>query len=621
MDTQQVNARDRLFEGTGSIVYGGRFVGRKNDIRRIQDRVVYGHGNIAIIGMPRIGKTSLAWHTLMNDKDTLFSRKLIPVFIESASVKNDYDYLSLMLEEAKESIEDLIELDLPDSKELETIFLNELQPIAATYYVKPPGLEKDKYFKKFFKQLKKKTGYTFIFILDEFDRAEDILSFATFQLLREVSINPKSKVSFVTTSRKTIEEIESKDGSISNFHGTFTQLYLGVFNEEDIHDYWERTKSAIIFPEKVCDSIGEFVGGHPYFMDLCCIQYLFNCEIEDLYDSSFKMKMYAELRQIVGILKRDHLLDATIQLVVGPPFDVTQAQKDRLVNYGMIKLIDIEQKSRLLHISITEEERGSKSYVLFGDFFTILFYTQFFLDIPYWPLWGKTENKLREIILFFVKSRYGNNWSTKLEQENKDKSWWLERWETITDRFDEYAGVSNECKEEDALIDFAETGPIFNLFIKRYWDLWFSLIFKETSTNNLNKDNREDWYNIFQKLILLRRPFAHNNTGMLTPEEINIGKQYCEIILKSIEKWEVSKIKPREYDSKKPYDAMQIRTYSGVYFRKTRSVGPLQGFVKYPVQSTEEDDRDLYNEVEVEYEVIYDANLGKRVAINVRIIN
>ena len=60
------------FSDYGSIVKGKRFVGRKNEIEAIHNRVLgQNYGNIAIMGLPRIGKTCLAWNALIPIKDDL----------------------------------------------------------------------------------------------------------------------------------------------------------------------------------------------------------------------------------------------------------------------------------------------------------------------------------------------------------------------------------------------------------------------------------------------------------------------------------------------------------------------------------------------------------------------
>lgn len=556
MDIKKEDTRNSLFEGTGKIVFGDRFVGRTNALRQIWNRVVENHGNISVIGMPRVGKTSLVWECLMTNKNRLVNNyKRIPVFIESASVACEYDYMKLLVDETCQEIEDIISEESGNYK-LNSLYSNELREYGSMLSPDKNPVENANVFKKFFRKLYLKADFGIIFVLDEFDHTQKIFGVATFQLLRELSTNPNAKVSFVTTSRKSIEEIESKDGAISNFHGTFVPLYLRLFDEDDMDSYWTRLDSVVFIPEDIKNNIIKIVGFHPYFLDLCCIQYLFNGQIDVLFASDFKMKIYAEFNQIIDILKRDELINATIQLVVGPPMDVKAEQLDRLVNFGIINSISFESKAKLLHLNCNDYERDKSSYVLFGDFFTKLFYTKYFLDVPYWPLWGKTENKLREIILFFVKNRYGEDWIQEIENDNQNDPTWLENWKKIKTRYEENKDL-NIDNHTSSPINFTETGQIYYLFIKKYWDLWFSTVFtktqediEESQRSKKNVNPFYGWARKFDKLIQIRRPFAHNNSGILTQEEINLGKQYCNEILLSISKWESGdKVLPKKYES------------------------------------------------------------------------
>ena len=58
------------FADFGSIVYGDRFIGREEEIKAVQNRIFgKAYGNLAIQGLPRIGKSSLAWKAILEFKD------------------------------------------------------------------------------------------------------------------------------------------------------------------------------------------------------------------------------------------------------------------------------------------------------------------------------------------------------------------------------------------------------------------------------------------------------------------------------------------------------------------------------------------------------------------------
>jgi hypothetical protein len=54
------------FADNAGIVTGSRFVGRQSEINEIHTRVLGElYGNLAIVGLPRIGKSSLVWNALI----------------------------------------------------------------------------------------------------------------------------------------------------------------------------------------------------------------------------------------------------------------------------------------------------------------------------------------------------------------------------------------------------------------------------------------------------------------------------------------------------------------------------------------------------------------------------
>ena len=262
--------------------------------------------------------------------------------------------------------------------------------------------------------------------------------------------------------------------------------------------------------------------------------------------------------------------------------------------------------------------------MLFGDFFTKLFYTKYFLDVPYWPLWGKTENKLREIILFFVKNRYGEHWIQEIEHDNQNDPTWLANWDKMKTRYEENKDL-NIDNHTSSPIDFTETGHIYYQFIKKYWNLWFSTVFTATQedieeSQRLNKKVNPfyGWARKFDKLIQIRRPFAHNNSGILTQEEINLGKQYCDEILQYIAKWENgNKVTPEKYESdrKLPTDQLKVGIYDAARNRVVVSSGAWKYF--YEVRSSIDN---LYDGAEVEFVVSSDSNNPRfKIALNVTI--
>ena len=94
------------FSDFGSIVKGVRFVGRKKEIEAIQNRVLgQNYGNIAIMGLPRIGKTSLVWNALMSIKEELSASGNFVSLIYVGKITSSNDFFKQLIYQTIEDIE------------------------------------------------------------------------------------------------------------------------------------------------------------------------------------------------------------------------------------------------------------------------------------------------------------------------------------------------------------------------------------------------------------------------------------------------------------------------------------------------------------------------------------
>ena len=89
------------FSGYGNIIYGDRFIGRNSDIEIINQRVfkTIEPANIAIIGCPRIGKSSLVKHTIEINKKLMSEKNIISIWLNIGTFasSNEFFFSSLKL--------------------------------------------------------------------------------------------------------------------------------------------------------------------------------------------------------------------------------------------------------------------------------------------------------------------------------------------------------------------------------------------------------------------------------------------------------------------------------------------------------------------------------------------
>ena len=96
-----------ILAGVGTPVYGDRFIGRFNEIKTIEDRIVNNQlDNVSIVGLHKVGKTSLVLHTLISKKQVLDrlsnlgkeTKRIFVIYIDAIDeLKNNY--LTLEIDE------------------------------------------------------------------------------------------------------------------------------------------------------------------------------------------------------------------------------------------------------------------------------------------------------------------------------------------------------------------------------------------------------------------------------------------------------------------------------------------------------------------------------------------
>ena len=293
------------FSDYGGVITGDRFVGRKSELNQIQKRILgETFGNLAIMGLPRIGKSSLAWNSIIANKEILIKKKILPIWLPLGEFSSLIEFLDEVLS---------IVCDIIKTSDAEkSILFNDLRN---SFLAAESNLEKRRFVKKFLRNLNA-NGFRLIVLIDEFDNAEAIFSLQDFQFLREISYNLETKIAIVTVSRKTIQELEPDNGSLSNFYQIFDELRLKLFSDEDISLYWQRLKNlGLNVSDKYIANIIFYSGNHPYLLDL--INYsIFNkieqtdINLDDILNSTLdtlKLKLFNEYESILKLMEQENM--------------------------------------------------------------------------------------------------------------------------------------------------------------------------------------------------------------------------------------------------------------------------------------------------------------------------
>ena len=508
------------FADYGRIVNGDRFIGRKESLGVVESRVSQARSpaNLAIIGQPRIGKSSLVHEALIESREQLIKKDLIPIWVTLSTYDTSGCFFQSLISEC------LAELILLDS-------LDESIQYAAD--------RSDP--KNFFKAVKKATGFQILLILDEFDDARRLFrdNISDFQKLRELSYQPAFGVTLVTTSRRSIKTIELQTGGISTLSGTFRHHYLGMFNDNDLQTYFDRLTSAgVQISEESKNDILAYCGGYPYLLDML------GCEIVERHQrgqgvniekavDQISQSLFGHYNQIIQLLKEDGSLDGSekdgsldglLQVLFGPVVDVTQGDVNEFLGYGLIE----EREKRVYAVS-SEGESEEGTYVGFSehfhDFLRLIERKNGVGDL--WPIWRDTEKTLRRFITTIMLDKYGEHWVQKLEKAHPK----LKKNPKTKE-----PGIFEKCRmaqEKDKRLFGNRASQ--NLLDFTYPRDLFEIIFAEWNSfeSRLGKD-KSYWDRHAQLLSKVRTPLAHNRDESLRGYEIQTAEGYCNEILEKV---------------------------------------------------------------------------------------
>ena len=530
---------DNPFSGSGGIVPGEQFLGREYELQLMWMQVINKKkfGNYAIMGLPRIGKSSLAWEGIMARKEDLLKENTLPIWLNASAFRSAVELYKKL---GKELNKYLIVLNTSILAEIQT----ELDQLQQTN-----SIEKVQELVEIILVLLKDSDYKIIVVLDEFDGVQAYMNDKDINFLRTIAYDPKMKICLVTTSRKTIEEIEASDGYVSNLHGIFESGRLGLFDKNSTIEYWNWVEKEWNHRNLKFDEPIKFykiaatnkVGTHPFLLNLYN-SYKFKEKIFGRsMDKDLDLDLYNHFNSMQGTLKKEGLkkpsgvsrtlLDAAIQLVIGPVYNVTKEDADKLLGYDFLKKVTVTEKEEILGCSMGPELPGDYCYICFSKYFTQQFEQQHAYNIQYWAEWSDTERALRSVVKIFIKENFGSNWENEIETLYGGKyAKWRENFQTMKNYRD--SSLKRNKDASTTLIDYTQASSVFTVFISPGWN-WFSDVLK----GNNSFANKQEWEEKFNYLAYVRNPMAHNNEEFLSPEEVNMATQYCREITEAISYW------------------------------------------------------------------------------------
>lgn len=488
----------------GGQVRGDSFIGRKTEVKALRNLFVNSNVKTAksIIGLTRTGKSSFVDNAFLNIPET---EKILYVNV----TLGDFSYYEMWQDimwklkkqlQRKELMDDEIEelLSNFDEEELKWVKLN--HSVKDTF--------------EYLNELEIKV----ILVLDEFDRASVVFENDTkkYDMLRELLSSPKYNLFTVTISRRNLNMIEGTTYQSSTLHGVLDPIYFKGFTEDDIKEYYnvlDNTYGICLNAEQKKE-IEYYAGTSPYLLSIFGNKLVErkkvgrSIDISDVFQNDCKL-INDYYRDIQRHLERDGDLKRLIPFVIGPNINVTQNDRDELVNLGYL---------------LFDEDRTIAVSEYFTQFLSINM-----LNFSVWDAIISVEKKIKQIIeremdaLVDFYQIYGESIKDierKIVQNTPGAQKNISMYDTFID--------STQKK-------FFKTCTYFDVMslndsLKIVSNAWciFSKYFKDSEYG--------EWRGKFDKCGNARNPVAHGHEEYITDIEKQEIDIYCKEILDSISK-------------------------------------------------------------------------------------
>ncbi len=491
------------FASAGTIVEGNVFVGRQMELRDISERL-FGEefGNVAIVGIPKVGKSSLMHNALMANVEELWSKhRFLVVWYtlkkssEEVSKSEKRTIFLRLVSEVYHFLKNHQETELMDS-------LDEYYGIIKDQSVVWSEFEQNILY--FFEEIVY-TGIRVIYCIDEFDYSKDVLGESEYELLREISYRNSNKIAIVTTSRRSIYDIEHYTGGGSNFYGTFENIYLKPFNKDE---HSAQCNMINKMPQEDLDKLYTAHGGHPYLNALVLKNYISNYNLSDsIYKVNQEVLRY--YTDLFYVMEKDDLADKVDKLYCGYNEGVTEEQKDYIYNcYGIFKE---DSDGYIVPYCITFDNVLRQRY----------------RENPFSLTWPEAERAIRKSISYAMTEEYGDDnlqlWVDEIEDfPGLDRPQFSKWKRQMSSEISQYrARASRNIIDQLYPTDYP-------FFFRRFWSDYLEPIFGH---------NLSFWEkNLLFIANKIRNPEMHSRKNLINSEDQQKATLICQEIIECVRK-------------------------------------------------------------------------------------
>ena len=498
-DKVETVPRHNPYADFGTTITGRRFIGRSDELRTIENRVfgMQAYGSLAVIGLPRIGKTSLIFEAVRRAAPRAMELRHVVVQANVGAFATFDDLLKSVIEDLAEEVR---------SRGFETPLIEKRMENA----VDSPGFNFNS-IRTVFKALRQENIRP-VCIFDEFDAGRRVFRGTPhcFHWIRELCSNPEFKAAVVLVTKRRLQDVARLAGHDSDYWANvLMSLSIKPLSDAEVAIFFDRlTEEGIVLGDAERSEVVALCGGHPYLLDAFAFHAWEDTKRGKEVDVDWIGRRAGTIvleyvRQMSTILGDGPMLSKAVQVLVGPQWDVTREDVDALCELGVLLQDDT---AGLRGFSRTVED-----HLRFVG-----------LDDDVWGLWHDTERALRTVLERQLSQKFGISWPDALCRARPRLRSMIEDCQERLDmertRFGDRAAAS--------LLAYTYPQQLYDLMCVDWPSLGAPLL-----------GNKQGWNMKFDLLSKMRTPFAHNREESVSPGARTQAQGYCKEILERYEAW------------------------------------------------------------------------------------
>lgn len=492
--------RSNPYADFGGTVTGARFIGREAELRTIASRVfgLGGFGSIAVVGLPRIGKTSLVSEAIRRAETGAVAQHSVVVRSNVGAAASVDSLFKDLIEALAENVRRrALGNDLIDRRITEVL----ASPVSDFGMVRAV-----------FKALRR-AGIRPVCVLDEFDAGRRVFenSPQCFHWLRELCSNPEFKAAVVLVAKRRLQDVARLAGHESDYWANVLMtLPLKPLSDVDVARFFSRlAHEGVSLNEAERLEVRSLCGGHPYLLD--AFGYHAWDHVEQgrrvsiaWIEATCGMLIREYFQQVSTVLDDGPMLSKAVQVIVGPQWDVTAEDADALFELGILLR---DEEGMLRGFSRTFEDH--------------LRVVERSIDV--WRLWRDAERVLREVLEQHLEIAFGEDWPDALGKTKSSRQKLISSCQEKRDRERRRFGA----RADASLLAYTYPMELYELMGADWAKLGEPFLGRD----------KQGWAAKFNVLAKVRTPLAHNREEAVSAGEREQAKGICQEILELYHKF------------------------------------------------------------------------------------